>query len=366
MGKLIRRHLIKATPYQAVQPPDVLAERLGIPGEQIIKLDANESPYSCSPRVMEALTKVDYRLYPDPQHCKLRAMLEEYTGMEREYIGVGSGSDELIELILRITLDPGDKVINFPPTFLPYAIHTNICGGEIVDIPREPDFRVNVEKAKSAIDKHTKIILLSNPNNPTGNTVPLQDIMDLLDTGIFVVVDEAYYEFSGETVARLVHSYPNLIVLRSFSKWAGLAGLRIGYGIFHPEVREIIYKAKPTYNVTSAAQVAAIESLRDLDNMKKRVEAITSERERFSRKLQQQGTLAPYPSRANFLLCQAMNGEAAKISESLEQEGIFIRYFGGSMLRNAVRITVGKPEHSDILIEALNKISQSKAERRRA
>lgn len=362
MKRLIRRHLIEAAPYQAVQPLEVLAERLGIPMEQVIKLDANESPYGCSPRVMQALGKVDYHhIYPDPQHHELRAMLEEYTGMGREYIAVGSGSDELIDLILRITLDSGDKVINFPPTFAPYATRTKICNGEIVDIPRGPDFRVDVEKAKSAIDEHTKVILICNPNNPTGNTVPVHDITELLNTGIFVVVDEAYYEFSGETVAHLVPSHPNLIVLRSFSKWAGLAGLRIGYGIFDPEVREIIYKAKPPYNASSAAQMAAIESLRDLDNMKRRIEAITSERERLSGKLQQQGMLAPYPSRANFILCKAMNGEAGQIKNALEQDGIFIRHFATPMLNNMVRIIVGKPEHTDTLIKSLNKLSHKQS-----
>ncbi len=358
MKRLIRRHLIDVVPYQAVQPLEVLAKRLGIPVERIIKLDANESPYSCSPRVMQALSKVDsHHIYPDPEHRELRSMLEEYTGLGKEYIGVGNGSDELIDLILRITLESGDKVINFPPTFVPYGIRTKVCNGEIVDIPREDDFSVNVEKAKSAIDDHTKVILLCNPNNPTGNTTPLYDIMSLLEIGILVVVDEAYYEFSGETVAHLVPSYPNLIVLRSFSKWAGLAGLRIGYGIFDPEIREIIYKAKLPYNASSAAQMAAIESLKDLDNMKKRIDAITSERERLYRELQQQGMLAPYPSRSNFILCQPMNGDAAQIKNSLEQDGIFVRYFDTPMLRNTVRITVGKPEHTDALIKSLNKLS---------
>lgn len=361
MKRLIRRHLIDAEPYKAVQPLEALAERLGIPVEQVIKLDANESPYGCSPRVLQALARADsYHIYPDPDHRELRTMLEEYTGVGREYIAVGSGSGELIDLILRMTLDPGEKVINFPPTFVPYGIRVKMCNGEIVDIPRGADFGVDVEKAKSAIDESTKVILLANPNNPTGNMTPVSDIISLLETGIFVVADEAYYEFSGETVAHLVPSYPNLIVLRSFSKWAGLAGLRAGYGIFDPEVREIIYKSKLPYNVSSAAQMAAMESLRDFDNMQERIEAIMSERDRLSKELQQQGILAPYPSRANFILCQAMNGDAAQIKSHLEQDGIFVRYFDTAMLRNTVRITVGKPEHTDALIKSLSKLSQKR------
>lgn len=359
MKGLIRRHLLEAEPYKPVQPLEALAERLGIPVQQIIKLDANESPYGCSPRVLQAFAETNsYHIYPDPEHRELRTMLEEYTGVGREYIAVGSGSDELIDLILRMTLEPGEKVINFPPTFVPYGIRIKMSGGKIINIPRGTEFGIDVEKAKSAIDKSTKVILLANPNNPTGNMTPVSEIISLLETGIFVVVDEAYYEFSGETVAHFVPSYPNLIVLRSFSKWAGLAGLRVGYGIFNPEVREIIYKSKLPYNVSSAAQLAAIESLRDLGNMKRRIEAITSERARLSKELKQQGILAPYPSQANFILCQAVNGDAAQIKGHLEQDGIFIRYFDTPMLRNMVRITVGKPEHTNALIKSLNKLSQ--------
>ncbi len=357
MERLIRHHLIELAPYRAVEPLEVLAERYGIPVERVIKLDANENPYGCSPRVQRALAKLNYyHIYPDPLHRELREMLAEYTGIGREYIAVSNGSDELIDLILHISLEPGDKVINLPPTFGPYSIRTKIHKGKVVNIPRKSNFEVDIEAVKSAVDERTKVIFLANPNNPTGNATSEEEILELVNTGLLVVVDEAYYEFSGLTVASLVPSFPNLIVLRSFSKWAGLAGLRIGYGILSPRINEIIYKSKNTYNVSVAAQVAAKESLADLNYLKGKIQAIISERERLFQKLKEQGILNPLPSQANFILCRVFNGQAARLKQDLEKKGIFVRYFDTPPLKDMLRITVGKPEHTDALIDALNEL----------
>jgi histidinol-phosphate aminotransferase len=353
--ELIRHHLADLKPYESVEPVEVLAERAGIPPEQVIKLDANENPYGCSPRVQRALGEANsYHIYPDPLSRELRRLLGEYTGLDPEYIAVGSGSDELIDLILRLTLEPEDRVINSPPTFGMYPFSTAVCGGEIVDVPRGPDYSIDVPAIKSAVDRRTRIIFIASPNNPTGNLTSEGDILQLLETGVLVVVDEAYYEFAGVSVAHLVPSHANLVVLRTFSKWAGLAGLRVGYGILSPQINEVIHRMKLPYNVTIAAQIAARESLADMDYMQGRIKAILTERERLFQRLKMQGILDPIPSRGNFLLCRVVDGEALKIKQGLEKRGIIVRYYYVHGLGDKLRISIGRPEHSDALLTALS------------
>jgi histidinol-phosphate aminotransferase len=355
LEKLIRRHLIALKPYDSIDPVEVLAERAGIPPEQVIKLDANENPYGCSPRVRHALGEANsYHIYPDPLSRELRRLLGEYTGLDPEYIAVGNGSDELIDLILRLTLEPGDRVINCSPTFGMYPFSTAVCGGEIVDVPRGPDYSIDVLAIKSAVDRRTRVVFIASPNNPTGNLTSEGDILQLLETGVLVVVDEAYYEFAGVSVAHLVPSHANLIVLRTFSKWAGLAGLRVGYGILSPQMNEVIHRMKLPCNVTIAAQIAARESLADMDYLQGRIKAILTERERLFQGLKVQGILDPIPSKGNFLLCRAVNGEALEIKQGMERRGIPIRYYDVPRLRDKLRISVGKPEHTDALLRALS------------
>ncbi|MCL0065699.1 histidinol-phosphate transaminase [Dehalococcoidia bacterium] len=355
LEKLIRRHLTDLKPYAAIDPVEVLAERAGIPAEQVIRLDMNENPYGCSPRVQHALGKADsYHLYSDPLSRELQRLLGEYTGLDADHIAVGSGSDELIDLILRLTLEPGDRVINCPPTFGMYPFSTGVCGGEIVNVPRGPDYSIDVPAIKSAVDQRTKVIFVTSPNNPTGNLTSEGDILQLLEIGVLVVVDEAYYEFAGVSVAHLVPSHPNLIVLRTFSKWAGLAGLRVGYGILSPQINEVIHRMKLPYNITIAAQIAARESLADMDCMQGRIQAILTQRERLFQKLKAQGILDPIPSNGNFLLCRVVKGEALEIKQGLEKRGILVRYYDVHGLRDKLRISVGKPEHTDALLLALS------------
>ena len=355
--KLIRPELSQLETYSYIEPPEVLSEQIGLAAEEVIKLDGNENPYGCSPRVQDALSSYPYyHFYPDPEQRELRKALQGYTAIPAEQIVVGGGSDELIDLILRLFIQPGDKVINCVPTFGMYPFSTVVCGGRIVNVPRGKGFEVNIAKVKEAIDERTKVIFVASPNNPTGGTTSPQDILELVETGIVVVVDEAYYEFSQETVARLVAQYENLMVLRTFSKWAGLAGLRVGYGIFSPKVAHYLMKIKPPYNVNVAAQVAAIESLQDLDYLQMTIEAIIGERERLFTKLKGIGFLHPLPSKANFILCQVHDHKASRIHQELRQKGILIRYYDTPLLQNHIRISVGKPEHTDALIRVLKEI----------
>ena len=357
MERFIRQDIIHLEGYRPITPLEVLSERSGIPMEGIIKLDGNENPYGCSPRVQKALAAYPYYyIYPDPEQRELRRMLEGYLGVSADHILLGAGSDELVDLILRLFIEPGDKVINCIPTFGMYSFSTQVCGGRVVDVPRDEDFAVDIARVKAAIDKRAKIVFLASPNNPTGNITPERDILELVNTGMVVVVDEAYYEFSGVTAAPLVGDYDNIIILRTFSKWAGLAGLRVGYGIFPAQIAAYLMKIKPPYNVNTAAQVAVRESLGDVEHLQSTVKAIVAERERLFVKLKETGFLKPFPSQANFILCRVLNGQAREIHQELQRRGIFIRYFDTPILRDFLRISVGKPEHTDALIEALKEI----------
>ncbi|MFO8102352.1 MAG: histidinol-phosphate transaminase [Dehalococcoidia bacterium] len=353
----IRSHLNDLEPYEPIDPVEVLAERAGVSADEVIKLDGNENPYGCSPRVPQALGGADsYNIYPDPLNRELRQLLEDYVGLGSEYIAAGSGSDELIDNILRICLEPGDKVINCPPTFGMYPFSTTVNGGELVSVPRREDYSLDVEAMEGVIDSRTKVVFIASPNNPTGNLASRDDILQLLKTGSLIVVDEAYYEFARESVVSLVPEYPNLVVLRTFSKWAGLAGLRVGYGILPPQLNEVIYRMKMPYNVTIAAQIAVRETFADMEYMQANVETIIAERSRLFDKLKEQGTLEPIPSRSNFILCRVLKGKALQLKQDLEKRGIFIRYFNKSRLENMIRITVGKPEHTDAVIAALDEL----------
>jgi len=209
---------------------------------------------------------------------------------------------------------------------------------------------------KSAISKKTKLICLANPNNPTGNLTPKEDIFELLDTGIPLLLDEAYYEFSGETLVGLVGKRDNLMVLRTFSKWAGLAGLRVGYGLFPARIADYLLTIKMPYNVNVAALVAVEESLKDVDYLMQTVKKIIAERARLIAELRKIDWLKTYPSQANFVLCELLRGDAKALRQRLQDKGILVRYFDQPQLKNFIRISVGKPEHTDALIKALRSV----------
>ena len=352
--KLVRSDLKAFGGYVPGKSPETVAREAGVSAGKIIKLDSNENPYGCSPRVKEALGgPVNFNIYPDSEQIELRELLQGYTGVDAKHIVAGNGSDQLIDLVLRLFVAPGDEVINCVPTFDIFRFATALCNGKLVEVLRDENYFVDVAAVKKAITKKTKIILLANPNNPTATPVAKQDILELLDTGVPVLTDEAYVEFSGETVTKLVPQYKNLLVLRTFSKWAGLAGFRIGYGIFPPKIAGYLLTIKLPYNVSVAATVAVRESLKDADYLMGRVRAIIAERERLFGELKKLEWLKPFPSRANFIFCHVLNGKASEIQRKLQNRGILIRHFNLPLLGNSLRISVGKPEHTDTLIKAL-------------
>jgi histidinol-phosphate aminotransferase len=354
--KLIRSHLVDFAGYSAATAPETLAGRVDVPVAEIIKLDANENPYGCSPRVLQALAMSHLNIYPDDGQKELRGLLAGYAGVPAESIVAGGGSNQLIDLVVRLFVDAGDEVINCVPTFDIYRFSTQVCGGKLVNVPRDNNFAIDVKAVKAAVTDRTKLIYLANPNSPTGNIAPRRDVLEIIDMDVPVVVDEAYYEFSGETLVPLVGRYQNLMVLRTFSKWAGLAGLRVGYGIFPPRIADYLMAIKIPYNVNVAAVIAVRESFKDLDYLMGRVKAIIGERERLLAGLQKLDWLKTFPSQANFIFCTVLRGSASELHQRLQQKGILIRYFAQPLLNNGIRISVGKPEHTDALIEALREL----------
>ena len=353
IDKLVRPHLAKVTPYEPVDPPEVLAERAGIPADRIIKLNGNENPYGASPKASAALAKIPLHVYPDPLQRSVRRALAEYTGLGEEHIIAGAGADELIDLLLRLFISPGDTLLDCEPTFGMYGFYARVADAEVKLVPRDDDFEVDVQAVVDAIDEKTRILFVSSPNNPTGNMASEAQVKTLLETGLPVVVDEAYHEFSGQTVAGMVPHHENLVVLRTMSKWAGLAGLRIGYGIMSHRLVEYIIDIKSPYNVSVAAEAALEASLDDAEYLLEKVGIIVRERERLYSFLERLRGVKPWPSSGNYILCQFQEGRAGEVYDGLARRGIFVRKFSTERLADCFRITVGTPEQTDAVTEAL-------------
>ncbi|KAF7820047.1 histidinol-phosphate aminotransferase, chloroplastic-like [Senna tora] len=364
----IREHLRKLSPYQPILPfefPEysdfwVLSSRLGRKPEEIVKLDANENPYGPPPEVLEALGNIRFpHIYPDPESCRLRAALAKDSDLESDYILAGCGADELIDLIMRCVLDPGDKIVDCPPTFTMYEFDAAVNGALVIKVPRRADFSLNVESITEVVKQEKpKCIFLTSPNNPDGSIIDDEVLLKILQLPILVVLDEAYIEFSGiESRMRWVKKHENLIVLRTFSKRAGLAGLRVGYGAFPLSMIEYLWRAKQPYNVSVAAEVSACAALQNptyLENVK---EALVKERGRLYGLLKEIPFLRPFPSYSNFILCEVASGmDAKKLKEDLAQMGVMIRHYNNKELKGFVRVSVGKPEHTDTLMKCLKRL----------
>jgi histidinol-phosphate aminotransferase len=357
MGEMyIRDHIKSIEPYQPIIPLEVLSGNLGIPLANLVKLDANENPYGIPPASACRLAELSFgHIYPDPESRFLRKGLADYLGVADENILVGAGADELIDLILRLTMESGQKLINCPPTFGFYDAAAQVNNLEILDVKRKRDFSLDFPGIEKAVSEGGKIIFLANPNNPDGGVISPEIVMKILSLPLLVVLDEAYIEFALPYQSWIpeVLQRDNLVVLRTFSKWGGLAGLRLGYGIFPKLLAEAIMKIKQPYNVSVAAQQAGLGALEDVDLLNARAAQIVKERKRMMGKLDALDYLEPYPSRANFILCKVTKGSAKQIKEDLTKRGILIRYFNKPGLRDHIRFSVGKPEDTDRLLSAL-------------
>lgn len=338
-----------------------IAARQGLGAERIIKLDSNENLYGPSPRVAAVLAAgADWQLYPDALYRDLRRALAHYAGVTPDNIIVSNGGDELISLVTQLTVAPGDEIINCPPTFSVYDWAAAMHFGRLVAVPRrrEAGYALDMAGVRQALTERTRLIIVCNPNNPTGGLTPQEDIVALLDSGVMLLLDEAYYEFCGMTLAPLVHRYPNLVILRTMSKWAALAGLRVGYGIVSDGLLAQINKLRMPFNVSLAGCAAALAALADtayaLDNVRRMVD----ERARLYACLQEIPFLTPYPSHGSFVTADVTKGDARLLRDEVERDGVALRLFQNTYLPNAIRVSVGKPEHTEAAIAALHRAGQ--------
>lgn len=395
--RLFRPELATMQPYVPIHPFEVVSQWLGRAPEDIVKLDANENPYGPSPAAVAAMAGYPWlHIYPDPQSTELRAALAKYTGVPAERILAGHGADELIDLIGRLLLSPGDAVIDCPPTFGMYAFCAAVNGACLLNVPRRADFSIDVAAIEriaapqpasgyddfgwldtvqidcgqpSAADAEgsaryglprPKLLFLCSPNNPDGGLLAAADLERLLRLPLLVVVDEAYIEFAqpGASFIDWVGEHPNLVVLRTFSKWAGLGGLRVGYGVFPPAIIEQLWKIKQPYNVNVAGSRAAIASLADRDYLLGNVAKLIVERERLYAELARFDFLQPVPgSQSNFILCRVIDRDARQLKLDLEQHGVLVRHFAKPGVDNCIRVSVGRPADSEALLAALAEIA---------
>jgi histidinol-phosphate aminotransferase len=293
-------------------------------------------------------------IYPDPEATALRAALALDTGVPAENLLAGAGADELIDLVMRVFLEPGNEIVDCPPTFGMYSFDTAVNGGRVARVPRREDFSVDVDAIEELFRTRTpKLVFVTSPNNPDGSVLDDESLRRLLELPAVIVLDEAYIEFHGPSRLPWVLERDNLIVLRTFSKRAGLAGIRVGYGAFPSALMPHLWKVKQPYNVSVAASTAAIAALEDSTYMADVVARLTAERDRMAGLLAGISYLRPYPSRANFTLCRVTGRDAREIKLGLEEHGILVRYFDKPGLRDCIRVSAGKPEHTDALIAAL-------------
>ncbi|KAG0475783.1 hypothetical protein HPP92_015469 [Vanilla planifolia] len=297
----IRLHLKKLSPYQPILPFEVLSTRLRRKPEDIIKLDANENPYG-----------------PPPE--------------------------------------ASDKIVDCPPTFTMYEFDAAVNGALVIKVPREPNFSLNIPHIINVVEREKpKCIFLTSPNNPDGSVISDEDLLKVLDLPILVILDEAYIEFSGlKSRMDWVKKHDNLIVLRTFSKRAGLAGLRVGYGAFPLSIIKYFWRAKQPYNVSVTAEVAACAALQNPGYLERVKNLLVLERERLYKLLEEVPYLKPFPSFSNFILCEVTSGkDAKKLKEDLAQHGVMIRHYNNKELSGYVRISARMPKHRDALMKCL-------------
>jgi histidinol-phosphate aminotransferase len=363
---LIRPHIREMPAYEPILPFEVLSQQLGLPAEKLIKLDANENPYGPLPEVRQALAALPYaHIYPDPESRALRQALSERLGLPVGNLLAGAGADELIDLLMRALLEPGDALINCPPTFGMYAFDGDANQARVINVPRRPDFSLDLPAIRQAVAEYQpKLLILASPNNPDGSLVPQEMLYELLALPVLLVLDEAYIEFApaGASLIQEAPQRSNLVVLRTFSKWAGLAGLRVGYGAFPSALIPHLWKVKQPYNVSVAASEAAIVSLRGSERLQQVGQKLIAERQRLFERLAGIPWLRPYPSQANFILCRVLGRDARALKQALAQRGILVRYFNKPGLMDAIRISVGKPEQSETLLMALKEVGPAKEE----
>jgi len=355
MEKFINDHIKNLKDYEPVESDSTLRSKYSLGNKEIIRLNANENPYGSIPEINSNLSEISFHNYPDSSQSELRKYLSEYTGVDEDNVVAGSGADEMIELIFKIYGKKDDTLVDLQPTFGMYSFLATSMGMKVVSSPRNIDWSINLSHTIDLIKKNnSKLLFIASPNNPTGNVLNESEVKSLLDTGIIIIIDETYYEFCSKSSVNLINSYENIIVLRSFSKWAGIAGLRIGYMMSNANVINNIFKIKQPYNVNLAAEIAAITTLKNKNKLISNIKKILSEKKNLEEFINNHKKISSFKSEGNFVLCKFDNNDAEIVFNNLAKEGIFVRKFSDYLLKNYLRISIGKLEQMNKLKNIIN------------
>ena len=338
LNNLIRENIKNLVPYSSARDE--------FSAEEGVFLDANENPFG------------DYNRYPDPYQKKLKAKISEFKNIKSEQIFLGNGSDEVIDLLLRIFAEPKkDKILVFNPTYGMYQVSASINDVEVLDFPLNKEFQIDFNEDLETIleDKNLKLVFICSPNNPSGNLIKGETIEKILNNfkGI-VVVDEAYEDFSTEiSWLNKIKNYPNLVVMQTFSKAWGMAGLRVGMAFAQEEIMALMNKVKPPYNISILNQNEVLKELNQTEKFSLRLKEIIDQRNFLEKELQNFSFVKKiFPSDANFLLVEVEDANA--LYQYLVNQKIIIRN-RNSVVRNAVRITVGSKVENKTLLDSLQK-----------
>jgi histidinol-phosphate aminotransferase len=327
--------------------------------EAEIKINQNENPYDFPEDLKEEtfrrFRERQWSRYPDFVPDSLRLRLSEFVGWPKDGVLVGNGSNELIQATLMVLVKNGTRVAIPSPTFTVYGLVSNILGAKVINIPLNPDFSYNVDELVSRSEESgAKVLIINTPNNPTGTVLGEEDLTRILENfSGHVLLDEAYYEFWGYSGLPLLKDYPRLIITRTFSKAMGMAALRVGYLLAHPELAAQISKAKLPYNINQFSLTAAELALENAERFRPAIEAVLKERDRLGRELGEIPGVKVHPTRANFFLIEVPVAPRI-VFDDLYRQGILIRDVSSyPMLSMCLRISVGTREENDRLLSAL-------------
>jgi histidinol-phosphate aminotransferase len=363
MRRLWRAVLDRMIPYEPGPSLESLQAQLGLP--EVLRLSANENPLGPSPRAVQAIRAEAARghLYPDGGGTALREALARTLGVTPDALILGNGADELLGLIAWAALEPGDEAVIPHPAFEPYASVVTLAGATPVRSPLV-DYRTDLDDMAARVSPRTKVVMLCSPHNPAGTIIRTAEFRRFADAlgadPPLLVLDEAYRDFSDDPECTdgvaLVPEYPTLIVLRTFSKIAGLAGLRVGYAIARPEVIRMLNRVRAPYNVNRLAQVAAVAALEDREHWERTRQLVIRERRLLTAELRRLG-FAVVPSEANFLLVK-IGERAPALGEALLKEGILVRDGGAVGFPGHLRITVGTRDQNARLVQTLERLGR--------
>lgn len=335
-----------------------------------IKMASNENPWGPSPKAVAAMQAVlnDCNIYPDNDSGELRDALAKRHGVQPDQLVLTAGSTALLGIIARTLLAPGLNAVTSERSFIVYPIATQAAGGQLIQVPMRRD-SFDLGALAAAVDGNTRIIYLSNPNNPTGTVVAASDLDDFLDKvpeHVIVILDEAYYDFAQHFAnqhgvdyshsLKYVNQGRKVVVLRTFSKTHGLAGVRVGYGIGPAELMSYFARMRTTFSVSAPAQAAALAALEDEAHVHKALVNNAEQAERLTEDLRELG-YEPVPTWANFLYCE-LGEDAAAVAQRLQAEGVIIRPLGPWGAPTAIRVTIGTPEQNGIFLSAFKKVME--------